>query len=179
MRHFFKVCDGIFAGATVVSFVAACIAVLLTITDIGLRLASGLMRAVTGQGTNWAVNGLVDLTQLAVMTCASFGIAVAFSRSNHVNIDLVTTFLPAPFRNLLTILAGVLGLGLVAAILWAGIGEIEAQFAYPSRSATLGISYIWYWLALLSGFSCSLLGALYALLKYVSNTSLTEDNAHV
>lgn len=179
MRHFFKVCDGIFACATVVSFVAACIAVMLTIIDIGLRLASGLMRAVTGQGTNWAVTGLVDLTQLAVMTCASFGIAVAFSRSNHVSIDLIPSALPAPWTKGLTIMAGILGLGLAAAILWAGIGEIGAQFAYPSRSATLGISYIWYWFALLSGFACSLLGALYALLKYVSDTSLTDGDAHV
>jgi TRAP-type C4-dicarboxylate transport system permease small subunit len=179
MRQFFKICDGIFACATVVSFVAACIAVILTVTDICLRLASGGMRAITGQGTNWAVNGLVDLTQLAVMTCASFGIAVAFSRANHVSIDLVTTLLPAPVRGGLAIMASVLGMVLACAILWAGIGEVVAQFAYPSRSATLGIPYIWYWFALLSGFALAPLGALYALLKSVSNTSMTEGNTHV
>ncbi|MBJ3775020.1 TRAP transporter small permease [Acuticoccus mangrovi] len=156
-----SVVDRLFLVAATLAFLAIVAAMGLTVADIVLRLAARIT-ALAGGRPGWAVPGLVDLTQLAVMTAASLAIAVAFHRGTHVAVDLLTSGLPTGTRRLLAVVAALGGAALAALCLYTGVGEMRAQLQYTTLSATLGISYVWYWVPLIAGLALSVIAALLA-----------------
>jgi hypothetical protein len=44
-------------------------------------------------------------------------------------------------------------------MVWTGAGEMIGQITFPTKSATLGIPYVWYWEPLLTGLALGALGA--------------------
>ncbi len=159
MRLLATAIDRLFALATLASFGAALVAVVLTVADVILRASSSLVGVLGGQRATWAVPGLVDLNQLAIMTCAALAIAVAFYRGGHVTVDVVTALLPAALRRAFAVLAAILGVALCLGMVWTGTGEMIGQIEFPTKSATLGIAYVWYWAPLLTGLALAALGA--------------------
>jgi hypothetical protein len=167
MTFVVRAIDGLFAVATVASFLAAVAAMLLTVADIVLRLGSWIVLLATGRRATWAVPGLVDLNQLAIMTCAALAIAVAFHRAGHVGVDLLVTQLPTMLRRVLGVVAGLLGGALCAGMAWTGFGEMLGQIEFTTTSATLGISYVWYWAPLLTGLALASLAAFAACFRLI------------
>ncbi len=167
MTFAMRAIDGLFTVATMASFLAAVAAMLLTVTDILMRLGSWIALLAIGRRATLAVPGLVDLNQLAIMTCAALAIAVAFHRVSHVGVDLLVTQFPPMFRRVLGVIAGLLGGVLCAAMAWAGFGEMLGQIEFTTTSATLGIPYVWYWAPLLTGLALASLAAFAACFRMV------------
>lgn len=140
-----------------VSFAAICGAMLMTVGDILVRLAAQLVGAVAGVRPRWGLFGLVDLTQLAMMTAGPLAIAAAFFRNAHIRIDLILNRSSRPMRVLALRAAALLGIGLTGLCLWAAWSEMRAQLDFTTTSATLGIAYTWYWLPLIAGLALSVL----------------------
>ncbi|MCB1338350.1 MAG: TRAP transporter small permease [Maritimibacter sp.] len=176
MRRVLNAIDRVFTLATAIAFSSALIAVALTVADVVLRAASSLVGLATGQRAPWAVPGLVDLNQLAIMTCAALAIAVAFYRGGHVGVDVVTELMPSRLRRGFSGLASGLGALLCLGMAWAGAREMLGQIAFPTKSATLGIAFTWYWAPLLAGLALSALGAATAGLRRLAEG---EERSHV
>lgn len=178
MSKFLKYSDRACNVAILLSFGAALVAAMLTVVDIVLRLCSWGYTAVSGSRVAWAVPGLVDLNQLAIMTCASFGIAVAFFRASHVGVDFVTSSLPNSAQKILTPVAGGLGVLFALAAVWAATGEALGQLSFPTRSATLNIPFIWYWVPLIMGLGLSIWGVMAAVVRVISDRAPQANVPH-
>lgn len=144
-------------AAMAIAFAAIVATVAITMTDIVFRTVSRTTVPFTGNRLTWAVPGLVDLSQLLVMTAAALAIPVAFLYDRHVTIDLIDALLPKPVRIAATVVGGLLSIALVSAFAWYGYGEMLGQAEMNTESATLGIPYVWYWAPLLTGFALSVL----------------------
>jgi len=154
-----------------VSFVAICVAMVMTVGDILVRAAAQAVKAYYGVMPRWGLFGLVDLTQLAIMTAAPLAIAVAFFLSEHIRVDIVFNLLSRRLRNLSLLLSSLVAAVLFGFCLWTAWREMIGQLDFTTTSATLGIAYTWYWVPLIAGLALSVLGNLVALIA----PSQTED----
>lgn len=143
--------------AAIVAFLAILVAMLLTITDIVLRLASRVTVPFTGYRQTWAVSGVVDISQLLVMVAASLAIPFAFLKRAHVAVDLFDVMLPKSVRQFTAMISGVLSLLVLSACFYYGYREMLQQVEMNTMSSTIGIPYIAYWVPLLTGFLLSVL----------------------
>ena len=150
-----------------VAFVAVIAIMLMTVGDIVLRLFSRLVGLAGGVRPTWGLQGLVDLTQLAIMAAVPLAIASAFICSKHIRINLLFDALPETWRRLASLLSSLVGVGVLGACLWTAIGEFRSQLDYPTTSATLNIPYTWYWAPLATGFALSLLACVASLIRSV------------
>lgn len=143
--------------AAIIAFLSILLAVLLTITDIILRVGSHITVPFSGYRQTWAVPGVVDISQLLVMVAASLAIPYAFFHKAHVAVDLFDVLLPKSIRLFTAVISGVMGIGVLLACLYYGSLEMLQQMEMNTISSTIGIPYIVYWLPLLSGFLLSVL----------------------
>lgn len=169
---------GLMVIATGISFAAIVATAVITLADVVLRLASWLSVPFTGYRTTWAVEGVVDLSQLLVMAAAGFAIAVAFYFSKHVTIDLIEAHLPPVARWATAALSALLSLGFVVACLWFVVGDMQTQREMNTTSATLAIPYLYYSLPLIAGLALSVVAIIASLAGVgVGERSAPKDSA--
>ncbi len=137
-------------ATTVVTF--ACAA-----AGVGTLLGCALVTVVDVLGrklANWSLPGLIDLSQLLVMTSVFLCIPYTFEQRANVDVDLLHERLPARWRARLDAawaLAGALFLGTVT---WHAARAASQVLEYGERSPTLGWPMALYWAPVL--FGCAL-----------------------
>jgi TRAP-type C4-dicarboxylate transport system permease small subunit len=146
---------GLMNIATGIAFAAILATVAITLTDVVLRSASWLSVPFTGYRTTWAIEGVVDLSQLLIMAAAALAIAIAFFFGKHVTIDLIDYHLPRAARVATAGLSAILSTGFIVACLWFAFGDMQTQREMNTTSATLAIPYLYYSLPLLAGLALS------------------------
>lgn len=139
------------------SFSAIVVCLLMTVGDIVLRIASTTAEMLTGERPKWGLLGLVDLTQLAVMTAAPLAIAATFFNQAHIRIDIIFNIMGLFGKRLSMIVSAALGVFLMAICLWTAWNEMRGQLDFTTTSATLAIPYTWYWAPLILGLALSLI----------------------
>lgn len=147
------------------SFAAISISMVMTVGDILVRLAASIAEALSGQRPKWGLFGLVDLTQLAMMSAVPLAIAVAFFLNAHIRIDLIYNVMTRNGRRWSAALTALIGGAVCGLCLWTAWGEMRGQLDFTTTSATLGIPYTWYWTPLILGFALSLLACVLGLLQ--------------
>ncbi|WP_153769030.1 TRAP transporter small permease [Labrenzia sp. CE80] len=156
----------VFTNAIVfLSFAAIFTSMMMTVGDILVRQAAGAIAWLYGARPSWGLVGLVDLTQLAVMTAVPLAIAAAFFLNAHIRIDLFLNIASATVRRLSAGVSAALGAVLMGICLWGAWQEMRGQLDFTTTSATLGLPYTWYWAPLIIGLALSVLACLYALAR--------------
>lgn len=121
---------------------AACV----TVFDVVVRRSLG-----------YTVMGMVDITQLLVMTGVFLGIPYAFFREYHVGVDFITDALPPRALAALKALTSVLAMIFMLACGGYAWGQAALQIEIGDVSQTAGIPMAWYWTPLLLGCALSAL----------------------
>lgn len=121
---------------------AACI----TVFDVLARRSIG-----------FTVMGMVDITQLLIMTGVFMAIPYAFFRENHVGVDFITDGLPPRLLAALKSVISLAGLVFMAACGGYAWGQAALQIDIGDVSQTAGIPMVWYWAPLLIGCALSAL----------------------
>ena len=107
--------------------------------------------------TTWNLTGIVDITQLMVMSCAFMCIPYTFMREAHIDVDFITTHLPPRINSALLGVWSLAGALFMAAVTWyAGVAALQA-YVNNDQSTTIGIPIVWYWVPLLFGCVLSVL----------------------
>jgi TRAP-type C4-dicarboxylate transport system permease small subunit len=131
-------------------------AIAVTVLDVSTRRTIG-----------WSVPGLVDITQLLVMSFVYFSIPFGFMREANVSVDFVTDRLP---RRPLAFVKGVcalLGAAFMFGITWYSWERALQQMENGDTSQTIGIPFGWYWGPLLIGAAMSVIAALLQAWRYL------------
>lgn len=123
-----RLIDGLIEAAALFGVACLGIGIVATVADV-------LGRQVLG----FQVTGTVDLTQLAVVTCAFLSLPFGFRRGAHVAVELLDDRLPPAALRALDLLAGIAGLAVMFVIAWRGWGELELALDYGSISQDLGL----------------------------------------
>lgn len=156
------------------SFAAISISMVMTVGDILVRLAASIAEMLSGQRPKWGLFGLVDLTQLAMMSAVPLAIAAAFFLNAHIRIDLIFNLMSGKGRRLSAALSALIGGTVCGLCLWTAWGEMRGQLDFTTTSATLGIPYTWYWAPLILGFAVSLLACVLGLYQAFQPDRLTK-----
>ena len=126
-------------GATLgVTLLIVC--ALVTVADVVSRRTVGL-----------TIPGLIDLTQLLVMSSVFLCIPYAFAERANVEVDLLFDRLPRRVRVTLSVLWPFLGAGFLLAIAWHVTKAGSQVLEYGETSPTLAVPMIWYWVPILLG----------------------------
>jgi len=113
---------------------------LVTVVDIVGRRAVG-----------WSLPGLIDLSQLLVMTSVFLCIPYTFARRANVEVDLIQSRLPAALRTALAVAWALASAAFLAAATWqAGVAASQV-LAYGERSPTLAWPMVLFWVPVLAG----------------------------
>lgn len=142
------------------SFTAICGAMVMTVGDIIVRTVAQVVGAFTEVRPRWGLHGLVDLTQLAIMTAAPLAIAAAFFLASHIRVDIVFHLLPERLQRFSMVLSVLIATVLLGFCLWTAWREMIGQLDFTTTSATLNIAYTWYWVPLILGLALSVIGSL-------------------
>lgn len=140
----------------IVGMVAIAVAVLLTVTDIGLRSVS-----------RSTVPGLTDIVTLLVMTGALLSIPYAFVTDQHVAIDVFTTKLSDTAQRALGLFSAALAIIFLAAVLWFSTKQAALEYGYGDRSQSIGIPMIAYWIPMLLGLAVGVLANIWIAVRLV------------
>ena len=131
------------------------VAIAVTVLDVSTRRTIG-----------WSVPGLVDITQLLVMSFVYFSIPFGFMRESNVSVDFVTDRLPRRGIAFVKGVCALLGAVFMAGITWHSLERAVQQFQNGDASQTIGIPFAWYWGPLLVGGAMSVVAALLQSLRY-------------
>ena len=132
---------------------------LITVVDVIGRRTLGL-----------SLPGLIDLSQLPVMTGVFLCLPYAFERRAKFEVDLVFGRLPRPVRRALALLWSMACAGFLALIVWHAGRAAGQVLEYGERSPTLALPMIFYWLPIL--FGCELAG------RVCLQQMISDDEAH-
>lgn len=113
----------------------------------------------------FSILGMIDLMQLAQMTCVFLVLPFAFLRESHIAIDFITERLPARLRAAIEAGSALFAIALLAAILWYSWGQAAIQARQSDQSVTLGIPMAAYWTPLIGGMALSLFAAALVFVK--------------
>jgi TRAP-type C4-dicarboxylate transport system permease small subunit len=131
-----RFCRG--CAAVGVAVLLAC--ALLTVADILSRRLMGL-----------SLPGLIDLTQLLIMSSVFLCIPFAFEQRANVEVDLLFERLPKGVRAVLAVCWSFLGAAFLLTVAWH-VGRAAMQvLEYAESSPTLALPMIWYWIPILFG----------------------------
>ncbi len=121
-----------------VAILIAC--AMLTVADVALRRVSGE-----------AIPGMVDMTQLMVMTGVFLCVPYVFEQRANVEVELLYERLPAAVQRWASRLWSLVAILFLGAIAWyVGIAASQV-LEYGDRSPTVAIPMIWYWAPILFG----------------------------
>lgn len=158
---------GLFNFIIYLSFAAICMSMVMTVGDIILRLASQVAGFMIGVRPRWGLFGVVDLTQLALITAAPLAIAVAFFTYSHIRIDVFLSKFSISLQQAACLFSYVLGVFLTGICFWTAWNEMRNQLDFTTTSATLAIPYTWYWTPLLIGLGLSLIASLISVIRII------------
>jgi TRAP-type C4-dicarboxylate transport system permease small subunit len=127
-----------FCAAVGVAILLGC--ALLTVTDV-------LTRRLIG----FTIPGLIDLTQLLVMSSVFLCIPFAFERRANVEVDLLFVRLPAAVRRVLGAVWALLGAAFLLTVAWHVSRAAAQVIEYGESSPTIALPMIWYWVPILFG----------------------------
>ncbi len=113
---------------------------LVTVVDIVGRKTVG-----------WSLPGLIDLSQLLVMTSVFLCIPYTFERRANIEVDLLHDRLPARVRTGLAVSWSLASAAFLAAVTWQAGAAAAQVMEYGERSPTLGWPMLLYWLPVLLG----------------------------
>jgi len=127
--------------------VCALIGVAILIACASLTVADVLLRRISGE----AIPGMVDMTQLMVMTGVFLCVPFVFEQRANVEVELLYDRLPGVVQRSLSRVWLVVALLFLLAIAWyVGIAASQV-LEYGDRSPTVAIPMIWYWAPILFG----------------------------
>lgn len=149
----------------VLSFVAIALAVVMTMSDIALRLAAQGAEMVLGTRPRWSIAGVVDLMQLFTVTAVSLAIAANFLTDSHIRIDLLLNRMGPRLRTFSVVISALTGVAVIGICLWSAVREFQGQLEFTSSSATLALPFTWYWAPLILGLAISLACCLWQLIR--------------
>jgi TRAP-type C4-dicarboxylate transport system permease small subunit len=141
----------------------ALVGVLVLMAGVAVLMVDISTRKTIG----FSILGTIDLIQLAQVACVFLVLPLVFLRESHIAVDFVTERLPPRLRALVELASALLGIALLAAILWYSWGQAAIQVAQGDRSVTLGIPMWAYWAPLLLGLLLSILACLVVTAKVV------------
>lgn len=110
--------------------------------------------------------GMVDLTQLLVMTCAFLCIPLTFLREAQVEVDFVATRLNGRAFALLRCASAFAGAAFMALVTWSAAGAALQAWQHGDRSNTLAIPLTWHWAPVVFGCSLSVLACAAVALRH-------------
>ena len=113
---------------------------LVTVVDVVSRRTIGL-----------SVPGLIDLTQLLVMSSVFLCIPYAFEQRANVEVDLLFDRLPRVARAFLAVLWPLAGAAFLLTVAWQVTRAASQVLEYGETSPTLALPMIWYWVPILLG----------------------------
>ena len=113
----------------------------------------------------FSILGMIDLMQLAQVTCVFLVLPLAFLRESHIAIDFITERLPARLRAAIEAGSALVAIALLATILWYSWGQAAIQARQGDQSVTLGIPMAAYWTPLVGGMALSLVAAMLVFTK--------------
>ncbi|MEO7243405.1 MAG: TRAP transporter small permease [Variovorax sp.] len=132
---------------------------LLTVADIASRRLLGL-----------SVPGLIDLTQLLVMTSVFLCIPLVFEQRANVEVDLLYNLLPGNVSSKLSALWLFLGAAFLLAAAWHAGRAAGQVLEYGERSPTLALPMICYWIPVLFGMLLAAYVCIHQLLRRATPT---------
>lgn len=119
----------------------------------------------TRKTLGFSILGTIDLTQLAQLWCVFLALPLVFLRESHIAVDFITERFPARLQAAVHFVAALLGVALLAAILWYSWQQAAIQVRQGDRSVTLGIPMALYWAPLLVGTALSILASIFVLIR--------------
>lgn len=99
--------------------------------------------------------GLVDVTQLAVISFAYLAMPRAFQTGAHVAVELYDHRLSPRADLALKTFALILSIGVLSLLLWYGWTQASRVLRYGDVSQNVEIPMIWYWSTLMCGAALS------------------------
>jgi TRAP-type C4-dicarboxylate transport system permease small subunit len=121
---------------------------------VAVLLGCALVTAadIVGRKTvGWSLPGLIDLSQLLVMTSVFLCIPYTFERRANIEVDLVHGRLPARVRTVLAVVWSLASAAFLAAVTWHAGAAAAQVIGYGERSPTLGWPMVLYWLPVVLG----------------------------
>jgi len=132
----------------------------MTLVWIGGILVLGVMFLTIGDIiSRWALAkgfiGLVDVTQFAVVGFAYLALPRVFWTDANVAIELYDERLSPRMDAALRAVSLMLGLGIMALLLWYGVVQAERTMRYGDISQNIGIPMVGFWGLILTGLAVS------------------------
>ena len=106
--------------------------VLLLMAGVAALMVDICARKTVG----FSILGIIDLTQLAQMACVFLVLPLAFLRESHIAIDFITERLPERVRAAIEVGSALLGVALLAALVWYSWGQAANLPAISRPSPT-------------------------------------------
>lgn len=131
-------------------------AIVVTVVDVSTRRTIG-----------WSVPGLVDITQLLVMSFVYFSIPFGFMREANVSVDFVTDRLSRRGVAFVKGVCALLGVAFMGGITYHSWIRAAQQLENGDASQTIGIPFGWYWGPLLIGGAMSVVAAALQAWRYL------------
>lgn len=113
--------------------------------------------------------GVVDVMELALVTCIFVAMPGVFLRDENITVDVIDSIVPRGVRVALRFIALVLTLGFLLLITVEMIEPALDKFGSGEVTMTLEISRFLYWLPIIFGFSMSALATAWVLVHYLRN----------
>jgi TRAP-type C4-dicarboxylate transport system permease small subunit len=127
---------------------------------LSLAIAASITDIVGRTTIGFTILGIVDITQLLVMSCICLALPLAFVREGHVGVEFVTDRLPPRALVALQVLVSVVSFLFVALLGRYALAQATQQLDRGDTSMTLAIPIGWYWAPLLLGLAISALACL-------------------
>lgn len=129
---------------------------------ISLSVAVGatIIDIVGRKTTGFTILGIVDITQLLVMSCICLALPFAFIREGHVGVEFVTDALPPRALRVLKLVVALASFAFVTMLAYYAAAQAAQQAGRGDVSMTLAIPIGWYWAPLLVGLAISALACL-------------------
>lgn len=115
----------------------------------------------------FSILGTIDITQLAQVGCVFLALPLVFLRESHIAVDFITERFPPRVQAAVHAVSALLGVALLAAILWYSWEQAAIQVRQGDRSVTLGIPMAFYWGPLLLGTALSIAASFFVFIKAI------------
>jgi TRAP-type C4-dicarboxylate transport system permease small subunit len=136
---------------------------------LSLAIGASIIDIVGRRTIGFTILGIVDITQLLVMSCICLGMPFAFIREGHVGVTFVTDRLPPTALGALKFVVAVVSCAFVAALAAYASAQAAQQIGRGDSSMTLAIPIAWYWAPLLVGLTISALACLAHAVRHFLN----------
>lgn len=143
----------------------------LAALGVGILLVCALLTVADIVGRRMfghSIPGMVDLTQLLVMTAVFLWVPHVFERRANVEVDLLFERLPRFVRDALDRLWLLFGAAFLLVVAWYSTIAAMQVFEYGDSSQTIGVPMILYWAPILFG---TVLAAIVCIVQFVRSVS--------